>query len=100
MERREFLKAGAAAALATGPNRVIAADEGKALRVGLIGAGWYGKTDLFHLIREAGLEAALASFPNPEAIPERNMDRMREIGLAELKRRLAALKQNNEGDSA
>lgn len=55
---------------------------------------------VFHLIREAGLEKALASFPNPEAIPARNMARMREIGLAELHRRLAALQQNDKGESA
>jgi len=54
---------------------------------------------IFHLIREAGLEKALASYPNPEAIPERNMARMREIGLAELRRRLAALRQD-EGEGA
>lgn len=47
---------------------------------------------VFHLIREEGLAAALESFPDPEAIPERNIARMREIGLAELRRRLASLK--------
>lgn len=52
---------------------------------------------VFHLIREAGLAAALESYPKPEAIPERNMARMREIGLEELRRRFAALKQS-EGE--
>ena len=47
---------------------------------------------IFHLIREAGLAAALESYPNPEAIPERNIARMRELGLAELHRRQAALR--------
>lgn len=43
---------------------------------------------MFHLIREAGLEAALASYPNPERIPERNMARLRELGEAGIKARL------------
>lgn len=37
---------------------------------------------MFHLIREEGLQAALASYPNPEQIPERNMARLRELGVA------------------
>lgn len=47
---------------------------------------------VFHLIREQGLEQALASYPDPEAIPERNIARLREIGVEELRRRLAALR--------
>jgi hypothetical protein len=47
---------------------------------------------IFHLIREQGLEQALAGYPEPEAIPARNIARMREIGLDELRRRLAALR--------
>lgn len=47
---------------------------------------------IFHLIREAGLEEALAKFPDPESIPERNMARMRELGLETLQARLAALR--------
>ena len=44
---------------------------------------------MLHLIREAGLSAALESYPDPEAIPARNVRRLRELGLAELQRRLA-----------
>lgn len=47
---------------------------------------------LFHLIREDGLAAALESYPDPEAIPERNMARMRALGLAAVRARLAALR--------
>lgn len=36
---------------------------------------------MFHLIREAGLAAALESYPDPEMIPERNVRRLREIGV-------------------
>ena len=35
---------------------VFAAEEDKPLRVALIGCGWYGKTDLFHLIQVAPVE--------------------------------------------
>src|SRR5688572_28173 len=59
MNRRSFLKTGAAGAavIATaGRPSLFAADEDKPLRVALIGAGWYGKTDLFHLIQVAPVE--------------------------------------------
>lgn len=36
---------------------------------------------MFHLIREAGLSAALARYPYPEMIPQRNIQRLRELGL-------------------
>lgn len=44
---------------------------------------------MFHLIREAGLEAALTSYPNPEQIPERNIQHLRELGLEGIKALLA-----------
>lgn len=34
---------------------------------------------IFHLLREASLEAALARFPNPERIPARNQKLLREM---------------------
>src|SRR5688500_1329006 len=58
MTRRNFLKttgAGAVALAAAKPN-VFAADADKPFRVALIGCGWYGKTDLFHLIQVAPVE--------------------------------------------
>ncbi|MGD8956432.1 MAG: DUF1415 domain-containing protein [Chromatiaceae bacterium] len=36
---------------------------------------------MFHLIREDSLEAALASYGHPERIPERNVRRLRRLGL-------------------
>ena len=36
---------------------------------------------MFHLIREEGLAEALTSFHDPEGIPERNIRRLREMGL-------------------
>ena len=48
MNRRQFLAAGAASALAFAQN--------KPRRVGLIGCGWYGKVDLLRLIQVAPVE--------------------------------------------
>src|ERR1041385_6755144 len=58
MTRRNFLKttgAGAVALAVPKPN-LFAADEHTPLRVALIGCGWYGKTDLFHLTQVAPVE--------------------------------------------
>lgn len=58
MKRREFLKAGVygSASLAALRAGAFAAETERRLRVALIGAGWYGKTDLFHLIQVAPVE--------------------------------------------
>jgi hypothetical protein len=37
---------------------------------------------MFHLLREASIEKALAHYPNPEKIPETNIDFARKKGLA------------------
>jgi predicted dehydrogenase len=56
MNRRDFLRtAGAAATLAAVP-RYAAARAAGPKRVGLIGTGWYGKTDLFRLLQVAPVE--------------------------------------------
>lgn len=57
MNRRELLKAGMAGSVASafGGYFVHGADQ-KTLRVGLIGTGWYGKSDLFRLIQVAPVE--------------------------------------------
>lgn len=47
---------------------------------------------MWHLLREAGLERALAHHLDPVGIPERNIAAMRELGHATLARELAALK--------
>lgn len=47
---------------------------------------------MLHLLREASLEKALAVFPNPEQIPERNIERMRTMGLASLQANLSRVK--------
>src|ERR1700693_4950148 len=50
MDRRKFLLALAASGAA------LAFDELKRRRVGLIGTGWYGKSDLFRLIQISPVE--------------------------------------------
>ncbi|GEK74589.1 MULTISPECIES: DUF1415 domain-containing protein [Halomonas] len=47
---------------------------------------------MWHLIREAGLERALAHYPDPEAIPERNAALMEAKGHQALAASLAALR--------
>lgn len=58
MDRREFLHTGtmATATLSALGTRAFAAAGETPLRVSLIGAGWYGKTDLFHLMQVAPVE--------------------------------------------
>ena len=58
INRRRFLK-GATASLALttfGASGLDIINPQKTLRVGLIGAGWYGKSDLFRLIQVAPVE--------------------------------------------
>ncbi len=60
MNRREAMKVGAAglaaSTLAAGRPARAADPMAKAYRVGLIGCGWYGKSDLFRLIQVAPVE--------------------------------------------
>lgn len=59
MNRREFLKVSAAAGLglyAASQAEAAAEAAGENKRVGLIGCGWYGKSDLFRLIQVAPVE--------------------------------------------
>src|SRR6185312_15204533 len=57
MNRRDFLKATAAtAALTTFGAHVAGAADTKTYRVGLIGAGWFGKLDMCRLIQVAPVE--------------------------------------------
>ncbi|HEY2154019.1 MAG TPA: Gfo/Idh/MocA family oxidoreductase [Isosphaeraceae bacterium] len=58
MNRRTFLQAGAglAASAALGYPESFAAEVGEGKRVGLIGSGWYGKSDILRLIQVAPVE--------------------------------------------
>ena len=55
MQRRDFLHTGIGlAAIGTlRADSAAAAEPAKPLRVALVGCGWYGKTDLFHLMQVA-----------------------------------------------
>ncbi len=57
MHRREFLRAGSAALIGLSSFPAYAEQfAGERKRVGLIGSGWYGKTDLFRLLQVAPVE--------------------------------------------
>jgi hypothetical protein len=45
---------------------------------------------LLHLIREASLEKAIANFPNPELIPERNIELLNSLGEDKVKNMFAS----------
>lgn len=73
--RRDFLKLSAAAALggafSIGRSGALgAAPEGRAYRVGLIGTGWYGKSDLFRLIQVAPVEVVSLCDPDKRLLAE------------------------------
>jgi predicted dehydrogenase len=56
MHRREFLRHGAAALALSGVPAYAQQFADMKKRVGLIGTGWYGKTDLFRLLQVAPVE--------------------------------------------
>ncbi len=58
MYRREFLKSGitGAASFSLLQAGAFAGGQEDSVRVGLVGCGWYGKTDLLHLIQVAPVE--------------------------------------------
>jgi hypothetical protein len=45
---------------------------------------------MLHLLREASLEQAIASHPDPENIPQRNIELTRKLGLSKMQALLAA----------
>jgi predicted dehydrogenase len=56
MNRRDFLRTGAAGLALAAGNYHVFGDDAKKPRVGLIGCGWYGKCDLTRLIQVAPVE--------------------------------------------
>ena len=74
ISRRRFLQSASAfAALAAFPS--LGADaldlvNGKPRRVGLIGAGWYGKSDLWRLIQVAPVEVVSICDPDKQLLAE------------------------------
>lgn len=49
---------------------------------------------LLHLIREESLEQVLESYPDPESIPEKNINKARELGVAYFHRVLINIQRN------
>jgi len=66
--RRDFLQAGTAS-LAF-PSLSLRASKRPAMRVGLIGAGWYGKSDLWRLIQVAPVEVVSVCDPDRRQLEE------------------------------
>jgi predicted dehydrogenase len=71
LSRRKMLQQGAAVAAATAiiPNAFCAEDIERK-RVGLIGAGWYGKSDLWRLIQVAPVEVVSICDPDKNMLAE------------------------------
>ena len=44
---------------------------------------------MLHLLRESSIELALASYPHPENIPQKNIKSLRELGLTKIQSLLA-----------
>jgi predicted dehydrogenase len=68
MNRRQFIQSttatAATLALSTIPAYVTHAQDQKSYRVGLIGSGWYGKSDLFRLIQVSPVEVVSICDPD------------------------------------
>ncbi|MGA1237655.1 MAG: Gfo/Idh/MocA family oxidoreductase [Limisphaerales bacterium] len=69
INRRRFLKGGAAAlAMSAFGARGLDLVNGKPRRVGLIGTGWYGKSDLFRLMQVAPVEVVSVCDPDARMV--------------------------------
>ncbi|MGJ0489911.1 DUF1415 domain-containing protein [Methylobacter sp.] len=51
---------------------------------------------MLHLIREESIERAVAAYPHPENIPERNIELTRRLGLAKMQALLSACYQTDQ----
>jgi predicted dehydrogenase len=69
MDRRTFLGAGVAGMLAS-QNQWAQAFQDKRLKVGLIGAGWYGKCDTFRLLQVTNAEVIAIADPDKKMLDE------------------------------
>jgi predicted dehydrogenase len=70
MNRRDFLTSTAATGLALSAAPLARAAEGKTLRAGLIGTGWYGMVDLRHLMDLQGAEVVALCDVNKKHLDE------------------------------
>jgi hypothetical protein len=51
---------------------------------------------MLHLLREASIENAVSAYPDPENIPQRNIELTRKLGLAKMQALLAKCYQANK----
>src|SRR5215475_2147362 len=71
MNRRQFLKRSSAAVIALSASFVpTTSGTEKTRRVGLIGAGWYGKSDLWRLVQVAPIEIISICDPDKKMLAE------------------------------
>ncbi|HSJ67229.1 MAG TPA: Gfo/Idh/MocA family oxidoreductase, partial [Anditalea sp.] len=72
LNRRNFIKGSTAlfALTAIGAGAMDFSDDDKPYRVALIGAGWYGKSDLFRLIQVAQVEVIALADPDKNMLTE------------------------------
>src|SRR5438094_7431175 len=72
MNRRQFLRKTSAAVLALSAASYVPATFAaeKTRRVGLIGAGWYGKSDLWRLVQVAPIEIISICDPDNNMLAE------------------------------
>jgi predicted dehydrogenase len=71
MNRRQLLQTGAASLMASTLGGYVAhAAEQKTYRVGLIGTGWYGKSDLFRLIQVTPVDVVSLCDPDQHQVAE------------------------------
>jgi predicted dehydrogenase len=71
MNRRQLLQTGAASLMASTLGGYVAyAEEQKMRRVGLIGTGWYGKSDLFRLIQVTPVDVVSLCNPDQHQLSE------------------------------
>ena len=69
LDRRAFLKSSALAVAASALGGFgVRAAEPRSCRVGLIGTGWYGKSDLFRLIQVAPVEVVSLCDPDKQML--------------------------------
>lgn len=71
MKRREFLQTGLAALASTAVgHQAFAGANDQRLRVGVVGAGWYGKTDLYALCQVAPVDVVAMCDPDAKMLDE------------------------------
>lgn len=55
---------------------------------------------MLHFLREAALTRALENYPDPEAIPERNIEHLRSLGLPRVQELLRKIHENADDKNA